>query len=153
VNDQDNAKMRRTQLPADAASARSARQAVRDALAAWGMEDPDHDTELLASELVANAAEHAPGAPIGFALHLGAGQGGSRDITCEVTDASPAVPQGRSAGPDDERGRGIAIVSALAPAWGIRPAQRGKTTWFTLALHDRINRVAGNADREPEAGG
>jgi anti-sigma regulatory factor (Ser/Thr protein kinase) len=149
VNDQDDARMRRTQLPADPGSARSARQAVRDALTAWGIEDPDHDAELLASELVANAAEHAPGAPIGLALRLGAG----RDITCEVTDASPTLPHGRQAGPDDERGRGMAIVSALASASGVRAEAGGKTTWFTLALHDRINRLAGHADPEPEAGG
>jgi hypothetical protein len=79
--------------------------------------------------------------------------GAGRDITCEVTDASPALPHGRQAGPDDERGRGMAIVSALASASGVRAEAGGKTTWFTLALHDRINRLVSHADPEPEAGG
>jgi anti-sigma regulatory factor (Ser/Thr protein kinase) len=152
VRDQDDERVRRTQFAADQASARSARQAVREALAAWGVEDPDHDTELLASELVANAAEHAPGAPIGLALHLGPGRGDDRDITCEVTDSSPALPHFRQAAPDDERGRGLAIVGPLASASGVRAEAVGKTSWFTLALHDRINRVGNQAEQNPEAG-
>jgi anti-sigma regulatory factor (Ser/Thr protein kinase) len=142
----------RKELPADATSARHAREAVRQALAAWGIDDPGHDTELLASELVANAAEHAPGAPISFGLCLGAGQGPTRDVTCEVTDTSPSLPQIRQARPDQERGRGMSIINALAAASGVRAEPAGKTTWFTLTLHDRINRIARHTDAEPEAG-
>jgi anti-sigma regulatory factor (Ser/Thr protein kinase) len=137
----------RTQLPADLISARHARQAVRDALTAWGIEDPDHDAELLASELVANASEHASGTLIGLALRLGAPRGQTRDLTCEVTDTSARLPQIRQVEPDQERGRGMAIVTALAAASGVRAEPAGKTTWFTLALRDRITGVA----REPEA--
>jgi anti-sigma regulatory factor (Ser/Thr protein kinase) len=143
----------RTQLPADLSSAQCARQAVHDALAAWGIDDPDRDTELLASELVANASEHAPGAPIGLALRIGAGHEDTREITCEVTDSSARLPQTRQASPDQERGRGMAIVAALASASGVRTEPAGKTTWFTLAIHDRINRIARVPDAEPEAGG
>jgi hypothetical protein len=46
----------------------------------------------------------------------------------------------------------MAIVNALAAASGVRAEPAGKTTWFTLALHDRINRIARHADAEPEAG-
>jgi hypothetical protein len=52
-------------LPPDPRSARQARSAVRRALERWGMADPSGDTELLASELVANAVEHANGTSIG----------------------------------------------------------------------------------------
>jgi hypothetical protein len=38
----------RRELAADPGSARHAREAVRQALAAWGIDDPDRDTELLA---------------------------------------------------------------------------------------------------------
>lgn len=46
----------------------------------------------------------------------------------------------------------MAIVAALAAASGVRTEPGGKTTWFTLALHDRINRAASHSDAEPEAG-
>lgn len=107
---------------------------------------------LLASELVANAAEHAPGSPIGFAVRLDSGDGVKRGVTCEVTDASPALPKIRQADADQERGRGMAIVNALADTCGVRAGPDGKTTWFTLALHDRINRVGRQAEIDPEAG-
>lgn len=141
----------RAELPADLASARQARSAVRRALAAWEMDDPDGDVELLASELVANAAEHASG-PIGFALRRHAQPDGRRGITCEVTDASPGLPRPAHAQPGDERGRGLAIVTALATASGVRAEPVGKTTWFTLALRDRIDRAVPQAQAEAEAG-
>src|SRR5215813_4136625 len=123
----------RAELPADLTSAREARSAVRHALAAWGMDDPSGDAELLASELVANAAEHT-GSPIALALRRHAGPAGEHAITCEVTDTSPRLPQPRQASPDDERGRGLAIITALATESGVRTEPSGKTSWFTLAL-------------------
>ncbi len=140
----------RTELPADLTSARQARSAVRKALSAWGMDDPDGDAELLASEIIANAAEHGGPTPISLALHRHRGPGGQPQITCEVTDTSPALPQPRQAQPADERGRGLAIVTALAADSGVRAAPPGKTTWFTLALADRLDRSA--RQPEPEAG-
>jgi anti-sigma regulatory factor (Ser/Thr protein kinase)/predicted GIY-YIG superfamily endonuclease len=139
----------RSQLPADLTSARRARSAVRTALAAWGMTDKSGDAELLASELVANAAQHARG-PIGLALTRHQEPGGQAAITCEVTDTSPAPPQARQAGPGDEHGRGLAIVTALADTSGVRAEPPGKTTWFTLALGDRIDRTARQPEPEPE---
>src|SRR6516162_7176686 len=84
-----------TDLPPDPAPARQARAAVRQALAAWGMDDPSGDAELLASELVANAAEHAGDQHIGFELRRHTGRDGQRGVTCEVTDTSPALPRPR----------------------------------------------------------
>jgi hypothetical protein len=46
----------------------------------------------------------------------------------------------------------MAILTVLAADSGVRSGPDGKTTWFTLALHDRINRLARHADAEPEAG-
>jgi anti-sigma regulatory factor (Ser/Thr protein kinase) len=142
----------RTELPADLTSARRARAAVRQALAAWRMEHLSQDAELLASELVANAAEHGDGKPIGFALRRHAEPGEQPGITCEVTDGSSAMPQRREPAPDSERGRGLAIVNALARSSGVRATQAGKTTWFSLALTERARRVARQIEFEPEAG-
>ena len=110
----------RTELPADLTSARQARSAVRQALAGWGMDHLSGDAELLASELVANAAEHGDGKPISLALRRHAEPGGRPGITCEVTDGSLAMPRRTEPGPDSERGRGLAIVDALARSSGVR---------------------------------
>jgi anti-sigma regulatory factor (Ser/Thr protein kinase) len=147
----DGATMR-TELPADLTSARQARTAVRQALAAWRMGQLTDDAELLASELVANAAEHGDGKPISLALRRHAEPGEQPGITCEVTDTSPAMPQRTAQGPASERGRGLAIVNALAQSSGIRASQAGKTSWFTLALTDRAHRVGRQIERDREAG-
>ena len=142
-----------TELPADLTSARQARSAIRQALADWGMDHLSDDAALLASELVANAAEHGDGTPISLALRRHAEPGGQPGITCEVTDTSPAIPRPRTEpGADAERGRGLAIVAALARSSGMRASQAGKTTWFTLALTDRAHRAARHIEHEPEAG-
>jgi anti-sigma regulatory factor (Ser/Thr protein kinase) len=147
-----DAATQRTELPADLTSARQARAAIRQALAAWDMDRLSGDAELLASELVANAAEHGDGQPISLALRRHTEPGGRPGLTCEVTDTSPAMPQRRAPDPDAERGRGLAIVAALAPSSGVRTTGAGKTTWFTLALTDRAHTVARQLDHEPEAG-
>jgi anti-sigma regulatory factor (Ser/Thr protein kinase) len=147
----DNATMR-TELPGDLTSAWQARSAVRQALSNWGMDRFPGDAELLASELVANAAEHGDGKPIGLDMRRHAEPGEQPGITCEVTDTSPAMPQRTEPGPDCERGRGLAIVNALAQSSGVRASQVGKTSWFTLALTDRAHQIARQLEHEPEAG-
>jgi anti-sigma regulatory factor (Ser/Thr protein kinase) len=142
----------RAELPADLTSASQARTAVREALAAWGMDRLTDDAELMASELVANAAEHGDSTPIGLALRRHAQPSEQPGITCEVTDASAALPQRTSPSLDAERGRGLAIVNALAQSSGVRASQSGKTSWFTLALTDRAHRAAAQIEHEPEAG-
>jgi anti-sigma regulatory factor (Ser/Thr protein kinase) len=142
----------RTQLPADLTSARQARAAIRQTLAGWGMDHLSDDAELLASELVANAAEHGDGKPISLALRHDAEPGEQPGLTCEVTDTSPAMPRRTQPGPDAARGRGLAIVDALAQSSGVRASHTGKTTWFTLALTDRTHRAARQIEHEPEAG-
>ena len=62
------------------------------------------------------------------------------------------MPRPADPAPDAERGRGLAIVAAMAHSSGVRTTQDGKTTWFTLALTDRAHRLARQLDREPEAG-
>ncbi len=142
----------RAELPADLTSPRQARAAIHQALAAWHMDQLSGDAELLASELVANAAEHGDGRPIGLSLRRHAEPGGRPGVLCEVTDTAPPIPQQRQAGPDAERGRGLAIVAALAQSSGVRASQAGKTSWFTLALTDRAHRNARQLEHEPEAG-
>jgi hypothetical protein len=120
-------------------------------VAAWGIDDPAGDAELLPSELVANAAEHGDGNPISLALRRHAEPGGRSGITCEVTDTPPAMPAYRTT-PDAERGRGLAIVAPLASSSGVRPETSGKTSWFSPALTYRAHQAALPIEHEPEAG-
>lgn len=141
----------RAALPASPLAARHARDTIRRALAAWGMTDLSSDTELLVSELVANAAEHAR-TPIGLTIRPHVTPAGQRGIACEVTDTSPVLPVRRQPGPDRERGRGLAIVAALATTSGCTTTTRGKTAWFTLTAQHAVPGTGREPERELEAG-
>lgn len=122
----------RAELPASLLAPRQARATVRHALNAWGLDALSNDAELIASELVANAAEHADGTPIGLTIHQHAERGGRRGILCQIADAAPAWPPPGPGQPDRERGRGLQIVAALSDGHGIVTSPHGKTAWFTL---------------------
>ncbi len=115
--------LRKTQLLlsglADVALARRAVAAVADAV------QPQRSSAVVqvASELAANAVEHA-GPPVEFRAFATAHR-----VVVETTDRSALPPVRRRSGRDDERGRGLALVSALADAWGVRLGLGGKTTW------------------------
>ncbi len=122
----------RAALPANPVAARQARQQLRDALTQHGLSELAPDAELLTSELVANAAEHAGGTQIDLLVREHTTTDGRTSITCEITDQSQYLPKPRPAGEHAERGRGLAIVTALATESGIRGGPKGKTCWFTL---------------------
>lgn len=146
----------RMRLPAELTSARQARAAIRQALAAWGMDHLSDDAQLLGSELIANAVEHSDGNPIGLALQRHTGTDGRPGIICEVIDTTAQLPQEQqSAQPDDEGGRGLAIVSALARSSGVCTSQSGKTSWFTLgsSTAPTASLVRSTTSPEPTAGG
>ncbi|MEV6571112.1 ATP-binding protein [Streptomyces sp. NPDC051577] len=58
-------------------------------------------------------------------------------VRVEVSDAGPAVALvPRAAGASDERGRGLAIVTALAVRWGQCPRAHGigKAVWAKIPV-------------------
>ncbi len=125
------------ELPAHASAAALARGHVRKVLTEWGREDLTDSAELVISELVANAVKATPidaladdGTTEIVWMHLyrsGAG------VVLEVWDCSRTPPVKRSAGLDDECGRGLQIVDILAKEWGYRwPRIGGKIVWCTL---------------------
>ncbi|MFJ8109513.1 PAS domain S-box protein [Streptomyces sp. NPDC096132] len=115
-------------LPADPASVPEGRIFLHKALTSWNCMSRADDALLLLSETLTNAVLHADG-PIGLHLHRTA-----TDLTVEVSDRSPHLPQPRLATEEEESGRGLLLVRALAAGWGVRPTDEGKTTWFTLRL-------------------
>jgi serine phosphatase RsbU (regulator of sigma subunit)/anti-sigma regulatory factor (Ser/Thr protein kinase) len=114
-------------LPAELTSARKARSLIKRPLRRWGLGELQPIAELLVSELVTNAVRYAQG-KIGLRLIL---EGG---LVCEVLDDSAALPRLRHPDEDDERGRGLQVVSQVAQRWGARRSQSGKVVWCELAL-------------------
>ncbi|MCX2971188.1 ATP-binding protein [Streptomyces sp. JHD 1] len=115
-------------LPRAGQSARSARRLVRDALSVWRLEPLVPDSELVVSELVANAVTHARGHVIRVKVtRLGASR-----VRIGVVDKSPARPTTRQSGTDDPRGRGLVLVDAVAANWGTDPLPWGKRVWAEL---------------------
>ena len=137
-------------LPASTRAPRQARLTVRNVLQAWGLHTISDDAELITSELVANAAEHADGSPIGLTIRQHTEPTGQRGILCQVTDASPTIPEAGPMQVDSERGRGLHLVSALATNSGFCASPEGKTAWFTLTAPREPTR-ARQAGLEAEA--
>ncbi|MFJ9731978.1 PAS domain S-box protein [Streptomyces sp. NPDC101171] len=117
-----------TDLPAAAESVRTGRDFLGKALVAWDCAHVADDALLLLSEILTNAVQHAEG-PIGVRACRT-----DTSLTVEIGDRSLHLPQPRSATEDDESGRGLLLVRALAGDWGVRPTDDGKTTWFSLEL-------------------
>ncbi|MEU5017592.1 ATP-binding protein [Streptomyces angustmyceticus] len=108
-----------------------ARHKVIDQVRAWGVPLDDETADgirLVASELITNAVVHGEG-PITVALFHRPGR-----LVIEVLDASPVTPQPNCAGADDESGRGLLLVDALAARTGWASSDRGKRVWADLAL-------------------
>ena len=120
----------RLPLPPDTAAPSRARRFVAEALLDWQVPDRIDDALLLASELVTNAVEHgSPPATLQIAYR-------EPELLIEVHDASGRLPVlGRLDDPVAERGRGVAIVDAIADSWGVVDIPNdGKAVWCKLAL-------------------
>ncbi|WP_128380760.1 PAS domain S-box protein [Streptomyces cavernae] len=115
-----------TELPAVPESVPAGRAFLSRTLTAWDCAEPADDARLLLSEILTNAVLHAQG-PIGLHLCRTA-----TELTVEISDRSPHLPQPRWSAEDEESGRGLILVRSLADDWGVRPTDEGKTTWFSL---------------------
>ncbi|WP_434599091.1 SpoIIE family protein phosphatase [Streptomyces sp. A5-4] len=116
------------QLACDPREAGRARRLVRGQLAVWGAEEVTDQVELLVGEVVTNAIRHARRRPVELRLVR------TDVLLCEVEDDCHTLPALMSAGPGDETGRGLAVVSALAREWGTSRTGDGKTVWFEVPL-------------------
>ncbi|MCX5127002.1 PAS domain S-box protein [Streptomyces sp. NBC_00347] len=92
-------------LPAQPSSVGEGRRFLRGTLVVWGSGDDQLcDTAcLLASELLSNAVNHSRGP-----VRLRVRQVG-RELSVEVCDGSPVLPQARFASQDAESGRGLLL--------------------------------------------
>lgn len=108
-----------------------ARAVVREQLHDWGLAKLAYTAELMVSELVTNAVRHSHSRPVELRLVRG------DTLLCEVDDDDHDLPTLLSAGPGDEYGRGMRVVSTLAREWGTSRTSGGKTVWFELTLPRR----------------
>jgi hypothetical protein len=118
---------------------RTARGHITRVLEEWSLPEFGDVTTLIASEIMTNSVlepakyswEVLP--PVRLWL-----RGGPSGVAILVWDAVAAAPVPRTAGEDDESGRGLAIVAEFSAACGFYPAAMpngdpaGKVTWATI---------------------
>ncbi|MEY9996806.1 serine phosphatase RsbU (regulator of sigma subunit)/anti-sigma regulatory factor (Ser/Thr protein kinase) [Streptomyces sp. V4I8] len=104
-----------------------ARRLTRRTLGHWGLDSLVEATELMVSEVVANAVRFAS-RPITLRLLC------TDVLRCEVGDDSPVVPRMRHARLSDEGGRGLFLVDQLSQRWGATRVSTGKVVWFEQPL-------------------
>ncbi|MER7664521.1 MULTISPECIES: ATP-binding protein [unclassified Streptomyces] len=120
-------------LPREPESAVTARRLLRTACAVWGLEDLAEDGALIVSELVANAVRHARRESIRVVID----RPGAARVRIGVVDFSKVPPVRKVPGPDDEGGRGLALVTELAEDWGTDLLPWGKQVWAELHGKER----------------
>ncbi|MEZ5410054.1 MAG: ATP-binding protein [Acidimicrobiales bacterium] len=116
-------------IPPSTASVGPARDKLRQALAACTAPlELVGDAELVLTELVTNAIQHAA-PPIEVELRLE-----DQGLTVEVIDHSPGVPPCLQP-PDLDRigGWGLAILATVTEAWGFTAHPEHKVVWARLA--------------------
>ena len=119
----------RMSLTVGAHSARHIRRIVRSLLREWELPELTDAVELAVTELVANVVRHVPDRRcVLLVLRVADGAGvrvevgdDSRELPCAATELSP----------DEESGRGLALLDAVVDKWGVGPRSGGgKTVWF-----------------------
>ena len=118
-------------LPMHPSAAASGRMLVREACTAWAV-PPDvcETAEMVASELVSNAVEHAHTTSRLTITYTGA------VVRVSVRDYRPTpIPRPRPIDIGAHRGRGLHLVAALAQAWSVDRHPDGKTIWASLLVN------------------
>ena len=110
-----------------------ARRQVRAALSMHGLGEYADDAEIITSELVTNAVQHACAQrhqddQSVTHPYRESGSGDRRRV-----GFLPARPHQARHPPGSEQGRGLQIVEALSAHWGWRPEDGGKAVFAVLA--------------------
>jgi DNA-binding NarL/FixJ family response regulator len=116
-------------LPNDLSSVSDARRFVRQKLVEWGVIEPFDDAQLVVSELAANALTHAHSS---YRVRIATTAAALR---IEVDDGGAGTPEPQPLTDDEDHGRGLHMVDALAASWGIEmPDSGGKRVWAELPI-------------------
>ncbi|MGW6308273.1 ATP-binding protein [Streptomyces niveus] len=113
---------------ADPRHVETTRRVTKAVLGRAGIRDRDMigTVQLLVSEIVTNAIVHGNANSVSFQLTCDA----AGEVLIAVDDHSSGAPKVREAGPDDEGGRGMQLVTHLARDWG----RKGTCTWCTFTV-------------------
>lgn len=130
------------------------RKAAAAQLDQWGMREAADEAELLVTELATNVIKHVgEGTSATLILEL------QRErLRVEVHDKSREIPSLRTAGCDEECGRGLYLLAALAVDWGTVLTAAGKSVWCEVSLDRgldcrRLERAVGALETYQEACG
>ncbi|GAB3949842.1 ATP-binding protein [Streptomyces sparsus] len=132
------------QLSSTRRGARLARLLAVERLAAWEVSPQVIErAEHVVAELAANAALHGrvQGRDFLLALTLDEAAGNLRVAVSDTRgERRPAMP--RESGPEDESGRGLLLVDALADRWGTDPRPpSGKTVWAEFGQPNEVSKA------------
>ncbi|WP_406160589.1 MULTISPECIES: ATP-binding protein [unclassified Streptomyces] len=106
------------------------RRVVRLHLQLWGLSDVADVAEICVSELVANVIRHVgAGTPSTLVVEMN----GTRLRVALRDPETRALPTLLSAGPDDESGRGLAMLDVVSEQWGVILGAESKLVWCDLA--------------------
>jgi anti-sigma regulatory factor (Ser/Thr protein kinase) len=120
------------------------RRAAAKQLSRWGVPAVTDEAELLVTELATNVVKHVgEGASATLILE----RTGER-LRLEVHDKSQLAPSLKSAQCDEECGRGLHLLAALAVDWGTVLTAVGKAVWCEIPIGEgsdcrRIERALG----------
>ena len=118
-------------LPPSLRAPAHARRFVRTMLSEWGFSDDGaYTTQLVVTELTANAVVHSGGRE---AVTLSLTVAGDT-VTVGLADGSSIPPVVAAVTEDGESGRGMSIVNRVAEAWGTATRGDGKQVWARLRL-------------------
>ncbi|MGW2491915.1 ATP-binding protein [Streptomyces sp. NPDC001606] len=109
----------------------AARRFTEWSLHYWGLSawERSGDVSLCVSELATNAVLHGVPPGRGFLLRLGCD---GTVVRVEVHDSGPGTPVVEEE--QDEGGRGLLLVAALADKWGVGERRPGKAVWCEFGL-------------------
>jgi anti-sigma regulatory factor (Ser/Thr protein kinase) len=123
------------EIPATPRGPAAARRVVAALLDAWGLAQLGDDAQLVASELVTNAYQHAPGTD-SFDLEL---TGRPDRVTIALADGSAIRPIIGELNHQARRGRGLRLVAAVSARWGADDHQGGKRVWAEISTQATPN--------------
>lgn len=128
---------RTAELASTPSSVTVARHLVRDDLSDHGVDQPlIEDALLVVTELMGNAVRHARPLPTGESrgrvrLHWGITERGR--VRVDVTDGGgDQLPRVEPQSLVESRGRGLAIVSAVADDWGVATDDKQVTVYAVV---------------------
>ncbi|MFE9406813.1 ATP-binding protein [Streptomyces sp. NPDC006530] len=116
----------------DLHAAAVSRRLIGTKLIDWGVPDPPREAlQQIVTEFVTNAVQHAPADEISVRMLY---VPYVVSLTVATPGGTPLHLTARQAGDDAERGRGLALVEALATDWGCLPAPEAGV-WALLNLY------------------